>query len=109
MSDGKEPCEEKNDDEKEETAFMRRLKEKTAEMMKMEELDEETAMMVQRMVVLRVATKHINLLARQFEMKRKEINELVVLMKFEAVKNEIGKKEVLKDGRREQKTISTRR
>ena len=39
-------------------------------MMNVEELDEETTRMVERMVVLRVATKHINIWIRQLEMKR---------------------------------------
>ena len=35
--------------------------------------DEETARMTERMVVLRIATKHINLWVRQLKMKRKQI------------------------------------
>ena len=62
--------------EKEETAFMRRLKERLAEMVKVEELDEEMNMMVERLAVLRIATKHINLWSRQLEMKRMEVSEL---------------------------------
>ena len=45
--------------------------------------------MVERFVVLRVATKHINLWKRQLEMKRKEICELAGLVELEDVKNEI--------------------
>ena len=41
-----------------------------------EELDEETRPMVEGIVVLRVATKHINLWTRQLEMKRREVAEL---------------------------------
>ena len=46
--------------EKEETAIMRRLKEKTAKTMNVEELDHETSLIVERLAVLRIATKHIN-------------------------------------------------
>ena len=52
------------------------LLKKTAEVMEVEDPDEETTRMVERIVVLRVATKHINLWKRQLEMKRKEICEL---------------------------------
>ena len=65
-----EPNEEKNGLENEGTAFMRRLKERLAEMLKVEELDDETTMMVERLAVLRIATKHINLWILQLEMKR---------------------------------------
>ena len=61
---------------------MRRLKEKAAEIMKVEELDEEMNMMVERLAILRIATKHINLWTRQLKMKRSEINELAGLMKL---------------------------
>ena len=60
-----------------------------------EELDEETRRMVERMAVLRVATKHINLWMRQLEMKRREVAELAGLMKFDEVKKEIGKERCL--------------
>ena len=40
------------------------------EMMNVEALDDETIRMVERVVVLRVSTKHINLWMRQLEMKR---------------------------------------
>ena len=51
--------------------------------------------MVERVVVLRVATKHINLWTRQLEMKRREVCELAGLMKFDEVKKEIGKERCL--------------
>ena len=60
-----------------------------------EELDEETRPMVERMAVLRVATKHINLWMRQLEMKRREVAELAGLMKFDEVKKEIGNERCL--------------
>ena len=50
-----------------------------------EELVEETTRVVERMVVLRVATKHINLWMRQLEMKRRDIIELAGLMGLEMV------------------------
>ena len=56
-----------------------------------EDLDEETTRMVERMVVLMVATKHINLWIRQLEMKRQEMIELAGLMELEEVKSEIQK------------------
>ena len=52
-----------------------------------QDLDEETTRMVERMVVLRVATKHINIWIRQLEMKRKEMIELAGLMELEEVKS----------------------
>ena len=68
---------------------MTMLLKKTTEVMEVADLDEETAGMVERIVVLRVATKHINLWKRQLEMKRKEICELAGLVELEDVKNEI--------------------
>ena len=58
-------------------------------MMYVEELDEETTRTVERTVVLRVATKYINIWIRQLEMKRKEMCELAGLMKLEEAKKEI--------------------
>ena len=52
------------------------------------------------MVVLRVATKHINLWIRQLEMKRKEMIELAGWTKLEEVKSEIQKKSPEKWARR---------
>ena len=57
--------------------------------LKVEDLDDETAMMVERLVVEIISTKHINLWMRQLEMKRKEMSELAGLMKFGEVKKEI--------------------
>ena len=68
---------------------MRRMKVKTAEMMCGEELDEETAMMVERLAVLRIAIKLINLWILQLEMKRKEMSELAGLMKLEEIQKVI--------------------
>ena len=63
--------------------------EKTKEVMNVENLNEETARMVERVVILRIATKHINLWIRHLEMKRREICELAGLMMLDEVKKEI--------------------
>ena len=60
-----------------------------------EELDEETTGMIEKLVVLRVATKHINLWIRQLEMKRREVCELAELFGFECVKKEVEKEKSL--------------
>ena len=57
-------------------------------MANVEELGEETTRMVERIVVLRVAIKHINLWIRQLEMKRMEIGELAELLGFDSVRKE---------------------
>ena len=59
------------------------------EVLKVDDLDDETIRMTERMVVLRVATKHINLWMRQLEMKRKEISELAGIMTMEEVKKDV--------------------
>ena len=64
-------------------------------MMRVENLDEETTRMVERMVILRLSTKHVNLWIRQLEMKRSEICELAGLMKLEKIKEEIQKERSL--------------
>ena len=43
------------------------------EVMGIDEVDHETARIAQRMVILRISTKHINMWMRQLEMKRKVI------------------------------------
>ena len=62
--------------------FMERLLEKVTIMTNVEELDGETTRMVEGIMVLRVATKHLNLWFHQLEMKRKEMIELAGLMCF---------------------------
>ena len=52
-------------------------------------LDDETVRMVERLVITRSSTKHINLWIRQLEMKRKEMGQLAVLMRMEEVEREI--------------------
>ena len=71
------------------SAFVKTLLKKTQETMNEKDLNEETIRDVERMMVLRVSTKHINLWARQLELKRKEIGELAGLMGFCKVKNEV--------------------
>ena len=70
---------------------MKTLLEKTKKMINVEELDEETTRMTERMVVIRVATKHINIWIRQLEMKRRQMGDLAGLMKLENVRKEIEK------------------
>ena len=72
------------------TAFLEMFK-KVMIALNVQDLDEETTRMTERMVVPRVATKHINLWIRQLEMKRKEMIELAGLMELEEVKSEIQK------------------
>ena len=47
--------------------------EKMEEVRGIVEVDHETTRMAERMVILRISTKHINLWMRQLEMKRKVI------------------------------------
>ena len=63
--------------------------EKTREVKAVDSLDDETVRMVERMVIIRISTKHINLWIRQLEMKRKETGQQAVLMRNEEVKREI--------------------
>ena len=71
------------------------LQDKIMEMIRVESLNEETTRMVERMVVLRLSTKHINMWMRQLELKRKEMSELAGWMKLEEVKEEIQKERSL--------------
>ena len=65
------------------------------DVMEIEVGDQETIRMAERMVVLRISTKHINMWIRQLEMKRKEICELAVLMGLQDVKKEISEEKSL--------------
>ena len=58
-------------------------------MLNVEDLDQESIRMVERMMILRISTKHINLWSRQLEMKRKEISELAGMMNLGDVSREI--------------------
>ena len=71
------------------------LLEKTKNMMHMDSLDQETIGMIERLVVVRISTKHINLWIRQLEMKRREICELAGLMGLQEVKKEISEEKNL--------------
>ena len=72
-----------------ETVFMNKLLEEIKEMMNLDFLDEETALMTKRMGVIRISTKHINLWMRQLEMKRKAIGELAGPLKLDHIKQEV--------------------
>ena len=63
--------------------------------MNVDVVDEQTTMMVERVFVMRISTKHINLWMRQLEMKRKEIAELAGLLSFYGVKEEVEKEKNL--------------
>ena len=66
-----EPVDErKNEVEKKGVKCVEVPLQKVKEMTNVEVLDDETIRMVERVVVLRVSTKHINLWMRQLEMKR---------------------------------------
>ena len=65
------------------------LLEKVEKALNMEDIGEETARMVERMAILRIATKHVNLWTRQLEMKRNEMSELAGLMKVYTVKKDV--------------------
>ena len=74
---------------KDEGTIVMKLKVKMMEWLDVRELDKETIRMVERFVILRISTKHINLWIRQLEMKRKEVCELAGLMGFEVLKKEV--------------------
>ena len=83
--------------------------EKVGEMMNVEMHDEETTRMVERIIVLRISTKHVNLWIRQLETKRREIGGLAELIGFERVKMEVAKEKPSNDGQGEAPTTSQRR
>lgn len=72
-----------------ERTFLRRLLQTTTECFDVEHPDEETTLMVERLVILIISTKHVNLWMRQLAVKRSEVCELAELMGFEEVKKEI--------------------
>ena len=59
------------------TPLMISLFQKTKEAMNLDCLDEETTRMIERLVVVRISTKHINLWMRQLKMKRNEFESLL--------------------------------
>ena len=60
-------------------------------MINLDRLDEETAPMIERLVVVRISTKYINLWIGKLQMKGKERCELAGLMELEGVQEEIAK------------------
>ena len=90
----------------ERSSFVKSVLEKIRRIMKVDVLNKETTMTVERMVVLRLSTKHINLWTRQLETKRNEIRELTELLKVYEIKEEIKKKGTLRNGVRKQTTTS---
>ena len=58
-------------------------------MMNVEVWDQETTRDVERMVILSISIKHINMWIRQLEMKRTEMCQLAGLLKLVEVKKEI--------------------
>ena len=79
----------------EKTALGKALLGKMKEIMNVEDLDEETTRDMERIVILRLSTKHINLWTRQLEMKRREIGELAGLIGFDGVKMEVANEKSL--------------
>ena len=71
-----------------ENACTKILNEKIMAMTKADELDDETIKNVERMVVLRISTKHINLWVRQLKMKRHEMSELAGLIGLDEIKRD---------------------
>ena len=78
-----------------ENAFLKELKEKMMAKTNVDVLDQETIRDVERMVILRVSTKHVKLWIRQLEMRRKEIGELAGLLKLDEIKKEIEREKSL--------------
>ena len=79
-----------NDLKHPEKTFVNKLIEKTIAVMNEEVLDQKkTVRHVERIVILGISTKHINLWIRQLELKRMETCHLAGLMGFDLVKNEI--------------------
>ena len=72
-----------------ENAFVKVLNERMMTTTKVDGLDAETIKNIERMVVLRISTKHINLWMRQLEMKRGEMSELAGLIGLDEIKREI--------------------
>ena len=72
---------------------MKVLNEKMMTMTKVDVLDDETVKNIERIVILRTSTKHINLWMRQLETKRNDIREFAELLKVDEIKKEIEKKE----------------
>ena len=82
-------ADEMNASEIHEKMFVNELKEKMMSMGKVEAFGQETTRDVERMAIIRVSTKHINLWMRQLEMKRNEMCKLAGLLEFVEVRREI--------------------
>ena len=93
----------------EKTALGKALLGKMKEIMNVEDLDEETSRDIEKIVILRLSTKHINLWIRQLEVKRKEISELAGLMMLEEVKKEVEKEKNLEKWAKQCTTHFTRK
>ena len=93
----------------EKTALGKALLKKMKDVMNVEDLDRETIRDVEKIVILRVSTKHINLWIRLLEMKRKEISELAGLMMLEEVKKEVEKEKNLENGQNNAQPTSRER
>ena len=93
----------------EKTALGKALLGKMKEIMHVEDLDEETSRDIEKIVILRLSTKHINLWIRQLEVKRKEISELAGLMMLEEVKKEVEKEKNLEKWAKQCTTHFTRK
>ena len=90
---GRDGEREANENQSEGGKFMLPLLKRMKEVMRVEKVDEETARNVERIAIIRISTKHINLWMRQLDMERKEICELAGLMELEVVKKEIEEEE----------------
>ena len=71
-----------------EGTFKKMLAEKMMTLTNVDVLDDETIKNIERMVVLRTSTKHINLWMRQLEMKRREMCELAEMLEFADIKRD---------------------
>ena len=78
--------EEKNDLKTGEHKFVTVMKAKMKVIMNVDVLEQETTRHVERMIILRISTKHINLWIRQLEMKRTEMCNLAGLLMLDVVK-----------------------
>ena len=78
--------EEKNDLKTGEHKFVTVMNAKMKVIMNVDFLEQETTRHVERMIILRISTKHINLWMRQLEMKRTEMCNLAGLLMLDGVK-----------------------
>ena len=88
------------------SVFLKILLEKTEDLKNDDSLDDETIRMTERIVIIGIFTKHINLWIRQLEMKRREIGHLAELMKMEDVENEIKREKSLELSKKVHESLS---